>query len=130
MATPFDAYAQTARGQRLAAMINNPARYPEYVAFGRDGLPAIRALLSLLRPELVAVRNNPKEFAAAKQFVGWAVGQVMRRYGHRIVGRARVPGHLFTMGAIWTATPCTPQPVSARPAAYSTPPYDVVPTPA
>ena len=106
MPTPFDAYANTARGQRLVAIVNDPARYPEYRCFSREGWPAVTALVSLVRPHLEPLRRtDPKQFAAAKQFVGWAVGQVMRQHGHNIVGRCRVPGRLFTMGAIWSATP-------------------------
>jgi hypothetical protein len=106
MATPFDSYARTARGRRLSAIINDPARYPEYVAFSREGLPAVRALLSLVRRELDSLRRaDPREFAAAKQFVGWAVAQVMRQHGHQIIGRSRVPGRLFTMGAVWSGAP-------------------------
>ena len=113
MSTPFDAYANTACGQRLAAIIDDPARYLEYRCFSREGWPAVTAIVSLVRPELHHLRkSDPKEFAAAKQFVGWAVGQMMRRYGHHIVGRARVPGRLFTMGAIWSAAP-GPQPFAS-----------------
>ena len=101
MTTPFEAYSRTARGQRLAAIVNNPARYPEYYAFSREKFSALSALVSLVRPELEVIRKtNPREFAAAKQFVGWAVGAVMRENGHEIIGRSRVPGKLFTMGAI------------------------------
>ena len=92
MSTPFDTYANTARGRRLAAIINDPDRYPEYRCWSREGWPAVTAIVSLVRPELDALRTTaPKEFAAAKQFVGWAVGRVMRRHGHQIVGRSRVP---------------------------------------
>jgi hypothetical protein len=37
--------------------------------------------------------------------VGWAVGVIMRAHGHVIVGRSRVPGGLFTVGAIWSGEP-------------------------
>jgi hypothetical protein len=79
MTTCFEAYSHTPRGQRLAAIINAPARYPEYRAFSREGFPAITALVSLLKPELEALRlADRRAFDAAKQFVGWAVGAVMR----------------------------------------------------
>jgi hypothetical protein len=79
MTTCFEAYSHTPRGQRLAAIINAPARYPEYRAFSREGFPAITALVSLLKPELEALRLADRQaFDAAKQFVGWAVGAVMR----------------------------------------------------
>jgi hypothetical protein len=101
--TRFDAYGRTALGQRLAAIINAPARYPEYQAFSREGFPAVTALVSLVRPELEHLRRSDRrEFDAAKQFVGWAVGSVMRDHGHEIIGRSRVPGGLFTVGAIWS----------------------------
>jgi hypothetical protein len=48
-------------------------------------------LVSLVKPVLDAVRLvSPREFNAAKQFVGWAVGRIMRNHGHKIVGRSRV----------------------------------------
>lgn len=106
MTTPFDHYGRTARGQRLAAIINDAARYPEYRAFSREGFPAVTALVSLVRPELDALRGSDRqEYDSAKQFIGWAVGAIMRGYGHEIVGRSRVPGGLFTVGAIWSGEP-------------------------
>jgi hypothetical protein len=112
MTTPFDAYSRSALGQRLAAIANDPARYPEYSGFSREGFSAVTALVTLLRPELEPLEKaDPKEFNAAKQFVGWAVGAVMRSHGHKMVGRSRVPGRLFTMGAIWSAAPAA-QPLS------------------
>ena len=36
---------------------------------------------------------------------GWAVGAIMRTHGHAIVGRSRVSGGLFTVGAIWSGEP-------------------------
>ena len=106
MTTPFEHYGRTQRGQRLAAIVNNPARYPEYTAFSREGFPAVTALVSQVKSELEGLRrSNPREFDAAKRFVGWAAGAVMRRHGHEIVGKKRVPGGLFTVGAIWTDKP-------------------------
>src|SRR5438309_575074 len=103
MTTRFEAYSRTPRGQRLGAIIKDPARYPEYRAFSREGFPAVTALLSLARPELEPLRrSNRREFDAAKQFAGWVVGSVMRDHGHAIIGRSRVPGGLFTVGAIWS----------------------------
>jgi hypothetical protein len=59
-----------------------------------------------LEPELGALRHSDRrEFDAAKQFVGWAVGVIMRAHGHVILGRSRVPGGLFTVGAIWSSEP-------------------------
>jgi hypothetical protein len=104
MTTRFESYCRTAQGQRLAAIIKAPERYPEYRAFSREGFPAVTALISLLRPELEPLRlADRRAFDAAKQFVGWAVGATMRDHGHAIIGRSRVPGGLFTVGAIWSA---------------------------
>src|SRR5580700_8370398 len=109
MTTRFEAYGRTPRGCRLATIIKAPERYPEYRAFSREGFPAVTALLSLVRPELQHLRRaDRREFDAAKQFVGWAVGSVMRDHGHEIIGRSRVPGGLFTVGAIWTGEPKVP----------------------
>ena len=106
MTTPNEHYGRTAIGRRLAAIVNDPARYPEYRAFSREGFPAVTAIVSLVRLELEALqRADLPAFHAAKQYVGWAVGQVMRAHGHRIVGRRRVPGGLFTLGAIWSVAP-------------------------
>jgi hypothetical protein len=108
MTTRFESYGRTPRGSRLATIIRNPARYPEYRAFSREGFPAVTALVSLLRPELEIIRlADRRAFDAAKQFVGWAVGSVMRNHGHVIIGRSRVPGGLFTVGAIWSGEPKT-----------------------
>jgi hypothetical protein len=108
MTSRFEAYCHTPRGQRLAAIINAPARYPEYRAFSREGFPAVTALVSLVRPELEHLRrSNRREFDASKQFVGWAMGSVMRDRGHEIIGLSRVPGGLFTVGAIWSGEPKT-----------------------
>jgi hypothetical protein len=102
MTTRFESYSRTARGQRLTAIIKAPERYSEYRAFSREGFPAVTALVSLVRPELEPLRRSKRhEFDAAKQYVGWAVGRIMRANGHAIVGSSRVPGGLFTVGAIW-----------------------------
>ncbi len=106
MTTPSEVYGRTLRGKRLAAIIDDPVRYSEYRAFSREGFPAITALVSLVKPELDALRRSDRrEFGAAKQFVGWAVGVIMRAHGHAIIGRSRVPGGLFTVGAIWSGEP-------------------------
>jgi hypothetical protein len=110
MATRFNAYIRTPQGQRLAAIVDDPDRYPEYRAFSREGFPAVTALVSLVEPELGALRHSDRrEFDAAKQFVGWAVGVIMRAHGHAIVGRSRVPGGLFTVGAIWSSDQVNPE---------------------
>jgi|HubBroStandDraft_4_1064222.scaffolds.fasta_scaffold382430_2 hypothetical protein len=102
MTTRFLSYSRTARGQRLTAIIQTPERYPEYRAFSREGFPAVTALVSLLRAELEPLRlADRRAFDAAKQFVG----SVMRYHRHAIIGRSRVPGGLFTVGAIWSGEP-------------------------
>jgi hypothetical protein len=66
MPTPFEHYGRTLRGRQLAAIINDPDRYPEYRAFSREGFPAVTALLSLVKPELEALRRSDRrEFDAA-----------------------------------------------------------------
>src|SRR6202035_4823319 len=106
--TRFESYCRTAQGQRLEAIIKAPERYPEYRAFSREGFPAVTALISLLRPELEPLRlADRRAFDAAKQFVGWAVGSVMRNHGHAIIGRSRVSGGLSTVSAIWSGEPKT-----------------------
>ena len=57
------------------------------------------------REGFILAEFESRLFDAAKQFVGWAVGAVMRSRGHEIVGRSRVPGGLFTVGAIWSGEP-------------------------
>jgi hypothetical protein len=106
MTIPSEIYGRTARGRRLAAIVDDPDRYPEYRAFSREGFAAVTALVSLVEPELGALHHSDRrEFDAAKQFVGWAVGVIMRSRGHVIVGRSRAPGGLFTVGAIWSGEP-------------------------
>jgi hypothetical protein len=103
MTTRFESYGRTALGRRLAEIVTAPERYGEFRAFSREGFPAVTALISLVKPELEALRPaKRREFDVAKQFVGWAVGKIMRDHGHNIVGRSRVPGGLFTVGAIWS----------------------------
>jgi hypothetical protein len=106
MTTPSEHYGHTEVGQRLTAIVNERARYAEYCAFSREGYPAVTAIVSLVQRELKELRRSDlKAFDAAKQYIGWAVGQVMRAHGHHIVGRRRVPGGLFTLGAIWSGEP-------------------------
>jgi hypothetical protein len=103
---PLEHYGRTPRGRRLAAIINDPAKYPECRAFSREGFPAVTALVSLVKPELDPLRSsNRREFDAAKQYVGWTVGVIMRAHGHAIIGKSRVSGGLFTVGAIWSGEP-------------------------
>jgi hypothetical protein len=116
MTTRFESYRRTALGRRLAEIVTAPERCGEFRAFSREGFPAVTALISLVKPELETLRRTKqREFDAAKQFVGWAAGKIMRNHGHKIVGRSRVPGGLFTVGAIWTADPATDE-LSGAPA--------------
>jgi hypothetical protein len=50
------------------------------------GFPAVTALLSLVNADLDALRHSDRrEFDAAKQFVGWAVGVIMRAHFGKVV---------------------------------------------
>lgn len=107
MTSRFDSFGQTPRGQELASIVDTPDRYIEFRAFSREGYPAVTALVSQLLPILEPLRkSNPSEFDSAKQFVGYFVGSIMRRHGHSIVKTSvRVPGKLFTVGALWSPEP-------------------------
>lgn len=107
MTTRFDSFGQSCLGQELINIIDTPTRYTELRAFSREGLPAVAALVSQLRPILEPLRkSNPAEFHSAKQFVGFYVGLIMRRHGHSIVKKSvRVPGKMFTVGALWSPEP-------------------------
>ena len=107
MTSRFDSFGQSPRGQELTNIIDTPDRYAEFRAFSREGLPAVAALVSQLRPILESLRgSNPVEFDSAKQFIGFHVGSIMRRHGHSIVKKSvRVPGKLFTVGALWSPEP-------------------------
>ena len=120
MPTRFEYYGRTARGRQLATMIDTRDRYIEFRAFSREGFPAVTALVSILSPVLEPLRHaDPPEFDAAKQFVGWFTGEIMRSHGHTIVRKSKnVPGKLFTVGAVWSATSAaTPTPRENRDAA-------------
>jgi hypothetical protein len=107
MPTRFEYYGQGVRGRQLAALIDTENRYLEFRAFSREGFPAVAALVSVLSPVLEPLRmSDPAEFDAAKQFVGWFTGEIMRRHGHRIIRKSKsVPGQLFNVGAVWSAAP-------------------------
>jgi hypothetical protein len=109
MTTRFEAYGRTPRVSRLAAIIRDPARDPEYRGFLARRLPGGHGRCAHVRPELEPLRRSDRrEFDAAKRFVGWAVATVMRDQGYKIIGRSRVPGGLFTVGAIWNGEPKVP----------------------
>jgi len=103
----FDSYGLSPRGQELTHIIDTPDRYVEFRAFSREGFSAVTALVSQLRPILEALReSSPAAFDSAKQFVGFYVGTIMRRHGHSIIKKSvRVPGKLFTVGALWSPAP-------------------------
>jgi len=105
--TRFEHFGHTPLGQRLTALIDIPERFIEFRAFSREGFPAVTALVSLLTPVLEPLRHtDPAQFDAAKQFVGWLTGVIMRRHWHVIVRKsARVPGKLFNVAAVWSSEP-------------------------
>lgn len=107
MTSRFASFAKSPRGQELTNIIDTQDRYAEFRAFSREGFPAVAALVSQLRPILEPLRgSNPAEFDSAKQFIGFYVGSIMRRRGHSIVKKSvRVPGKLFTVGALWSPAP-------------------------
>jgi hypothetical protein len=90
MTTRFESYGRTSLGRRLASIINAPERYSEYRVFSREGFPAMTALVLVVRPELEPLQHSDRrEFDAAKQFMGWAVGRIMRDHGHKAVRTGR-----------------------------------------
>jgi hypothetical protein len=105
--TRFEHFGRTPLGQRLAGLIDTPERYIEFRAFSREGFPAVTALVSVLSPVLEPLRTaDPAQFDAAKQFVGWFTGGIMRRHQHVIIRKsAGVPGKLFNVGAVWSGEP-------------------------
>jgi hypothetical protein len=107
MATRFEHFGNTPFSRQLKAAIDTPDRYIEYRAFSREGLPALTALVSVLTPFLLPLKEtDPLLFNAAKQFCGWYVGETMRQHGHVIVRKsASVPGKLFNVAAVWSGAP-------------------------
>jgi hypothetical protein len=97
----YTSYRQTPLGIRLVALAENQARYPEYAALSRVGVPAVAALVHELQRDFPGLQDD--DFA--KQAVGAFVGNVMRANGHEILRRGRVPGDLFTYGALWSEFP-------------------------
>jgi hypothetical protein len=107
MPTRFEYFGRTPLGGQLRSLIDVPERYIEFRAFSREGFPAVTALVSILTPVLEPLRlADPGTFDAAKQFVGWLTGDIMRHHGHKIVRKSKsVPGKLFNVGAVWSAAP-------------------------
>lgn len=112
--TRFEHFGKTALGQRLSALIDTPERYIEYRAFSREGFPAVTALVSAMKAELAGLDTRERD--AAKQFVGWRVGEIMRRHGHEVGKKAaRVPGGFFTVGAVWAGSVVVGAALSSQP---------------
>ncbi|MBM1169958.1 DinB family protein [Microvirga arabica] len=102
MHSRFDEFRATPLGQQLEALANAPERYLEYAALSRVGVPAIAAIVHDLQTHFPEIAGNQ----AARQFCGAAVAEVMRLHHHDVLRpRGRVPGDLFTYGAIWTPLP-------------------------
>jgi hypothetical protein len=99
----YGSFRRTQLGIALVTIAENPGRYPEYAAVSRVGVPAVAALVHELQAQFPEVFGN--DFA--KQAIGTFVGTVMRDRGHVILRRGRVPGGLFTYGAIWSPLPRT-----------------------
>lgn len=97
----YRSFRQTALGRALVALAEDPARYSEYAALSRVEVPAVAALVHDLKASFPEVAHN--DFA--KQAIGAFVGNVMRDNRHTKLGRARVPGGLFTYGNLWSALP-------------------------
>lgn len=103
MSSRFEAFQATELGQKITAIIDVPDRLVEFDAFSREGFPAVTAIVSELSPLLMPIKETkPSQFNEAKQFVGWYVGQIMRKAGRSIVRSSKsVPGKLFSVGAVW-----------------------------
>ena len=70
MTTPSEVFGRTPRGRRLAAIINDPDRYPEYRAFSRE---------LLLRLPLDANSDDfvfDNEVLAQTVWLGYSIGEV------------------------------------------------------
>jgi predicted nucleotidyltransferase len=101
MADRYTSFRNTDLGSQLAALAEDDARYPEYGALCRVGVPPVAALVQNLKTRFPEVRGN--DFA--KQALGAFVGNVMRAHRHNVVGRGRVPGGFFTYGTTWSDLP-------------------------
>lgn len=102
MHSRFDQFRATPLGRQLEALLDSPGRYVEYAALSRAGVPAVAAAIHDLESRFPEVDGD----AAARQFCGAMVADVMRRHHHDILRpRGRVPGGYFTYGAVWTPLP-------------------------
>jgi hypothetical protein len=97
----YEKFRGTPLGLSLVSMAENGSRYTEYAALSRAGVPAVAAL----NDEIMRTHPEIATDDFAKQALGSFVGNVMRRYGHKILRRSRVPGTVFTYGALWTGFP-------------------------
>lgn len=88
-------------GRALVALAEDASRYPEYAALSRVAVPAVAALSHEIARDFPQVRTD--DFA--KQAVGAFVGNIMRQFGHTILRRGRVPGDVFSYGAVWSPLP-------------------------
>lgn len=101
----FDQFRLTPLGQQLEQLIDTPIRYTEYAALSRADIPAVSAIVLDLQTRFPEVATNQ----TARQFCGAMVADVMRRHQHQLLRpRGRVPGGYFSYGAVWSATPQTP----------------------
>lgn len=98
----FDRLRMTPLGAQLEALITDEARYAEYAALSRVEVPAIAALVHDLEFRFPELSLD----AGARQFCGSMVAAVMRSHGHDVLRpRGRVPGNIFTFGAVFTPLP-------------------------
>lgn len=98
----FDKFRETALGAQLEALITDDSRYLEFAALSRAEVPAVAALVHDLEWRFPELADDP----TARQFCGSMVAAVMRSRRHDVLRpRGRVPGDLFTFGAVFTPLP-------------------------
>ncbi len=102
MHSRFDQFRATPLGQQLEALIDDPARYPEYAALSRVGVAAVAAIADDIQERFPEVAHD----TTARQFCGALVADRMRRHGHEVVqARGRIGGAVFSYGAVFSARP-------------------------
>lgn len=102
MHSRFDQFRATPLGQQLEALIDDPARYPEYAALSRVGVAAVAAIADDIQERFPEVAQD----TTARQFCGALVADRMRRHGHEVVqARGRIGGAVFSYGAVFSARP-------------------------
>jgi hypothetical protein len=98
--TPYDSFWVSQLGQRILPLIEDPGRYREFAVLSRLGIPAVAALVD----ELLVLDPTIVTNGFAKQAIGAKV--VRDQHRHLIVRpKARVPGGLFTYGAVYSKWP-------------------------